>query len=37
VAGEDQGDERERTTDEVSKVRSASKLEASRAPGQVQE
>jgi hypothetical protein len=37
VAGEDQGDERERTTDEVSKVRSASKLEASRVPGQVQE
>jgi len=36
VSGEDQGDERKRTIDEVSKTEVTSKLVASRTPGLVQ-
>jgi hypothetical protein len=36
VSGEDQGDERKRTIDEVSKIEMTSKLVASRTPGSAQ-
>jgi hypothetical protein len=36
VSGEDQGDERKRTIDEVSKIEMTSKLVASRTPGSTQ-
>ena len=37
MSGEDQGDERKRTIDEVSKIEMTSKRVASRTPGSVQE
>ena len=36
MSGEDQGDERKRTIDEVSKIEMTSKLVASRTPGSAQ-
>ena len=36
MSGEDQGDERKRTIDEVSKIEMTSKLVASRTPGSTQ-